>query len=77
MPKRSRKTIDENVTAFEILNALTNKPTPKPRKKNPHAQALGRLGGLKGGPARKKALSAEKRKEIARKAASARWKHSA
>lgn len=37
------------------------------------AAALGRRGGLKGGPARAKALSAAKRKAIARKAASARW----
>lgn len=37
------------------------------------AAALGRLGGLKGGPARAKALSAKKRSEIAKKAAAARW----
>jgi len=32
-----------------------------------------RKGGLKGGPARAKKLSAKKRKEIARKAAKTRW----
>lgn len=32
-----------------------------------------RKGGLKGGPARAKKLSAQKRKEIARKAAHKRW----
>lgn len=37
------------------------------------AAALGRLGGLKGGKARAKALTPEKRVEIARKAARARW----
>jgi hypothetical protein len=37
------------------------------------AAALGRKGGLKGGPARAAALSAKKRKEIAQKAAAARW----
>ena len=41
---------------------------------NPHAAALGRLGGLKGGPARASALSARRRREIARAAARARWK---
>jgi len=41
--------------------------------KNPHAQALGRLGGLKGGKARAKKLTPEQRAEIARKAAAARW----
>lgn len=38
------------------------------------AAGLGRLGGLKGGKARAKKLSPERRSEIARKAASSRWK---
>lgn len=42
-------------------------------QKNPAAVALGRLGGLKGGKARAKSLSAKKRKEIATKAARSRW----
>lgn len=42
-------------------------------EKNPAAVALGRLGGAKGGPARAKALSAKRRKEIAKKAAAKRW----
>jgi hypothetical protein len=42
-------------------------------EKNPAAVALGRLGGLKGGPARAKKLSAKKRKTIAQKAAKIRW----
>jgi len=37
------------------------------------AKILGRLGGLKGGPARAAALSAEERKAIAEKAAKKRW----
>jgi hypothetical protein len=40
--------------------------------KNPHAVALGRLGGVKGGAARAKALSARRRKQIAKHAAAAR-----
>jgi hypothetical protein len=47
-------------------------PVPKPEK-NPAAVALGRLGGLKGGPARAEKLSSERRREIAQKAARARW----
>lgn len=35
---------------------------------------IGRNGGKKGGPARAAALSPEKRSEIAKKAAAARWK---
>ena len=42
-------------------------------EKNPAAVALGRLGGLKGGPARARRFSAQKRREIARKAARGRW----
>ena len=41
--------------------------------KNPAAVALGRLGGKKGGKARAKKLTAEQRREIARKAAESRW----
>ncbi|MFT3679039.1 MAG: hypothetical protein QM791_02125 [Ferruginibacter sp.] len=38
------------------------------------AKFFGRQGGLKGGPARAKALSPKKRTAIAKKAAAARWK---
>lgn len=38
------------------------------------ASALGRLGGLKGGRARAEKLSSKQRKNIARKAAAARWR---
>jgi len=74
---------DINVTAFEILQAVTGEETDEPAKKkkkpaeedkNPAAVALGRLGGLKGGKARAEKLSAKKRSEIAKKAASTRWK---
>jgi hypothetical protein len=40
---------------------------------NQHASALGRLGGIKGGPARAAALTPERRREIARQAARKRW----
>jgi hypothetical protein len=42
-------------------------------EKNPAAVALGKLGGRKGGKARAENLSPERRKEIAKKAAEARW----
>jgi hypothetical protein len=41
---------------------------------NPHAAALARLGASKGGHARASALSPQRRREIARAAAHARWK---
>ena len=42
-------------------------------EKNPAAVALGKLGASKGGKARAEKLSPERRKEIAKKAAEARW----
>ena len=43
------------------------------KKKNPHAVALSKLGARKGGKARAAALSPEQRREIAQRAARARW----
>ncbi len=43
-------------------------------KKNPHAVALGRKGGKKGGKARAANLTPEQLAEIGRKGAEARWK---
>ncbi len=74
MPKRSSKKQDINVLASMIVKKATEEPEEEKPKKNPAAVALGRLGGLKGGKARAKKLSAEERKEIARIAATARWK---
>ena len=42
-------------------------------KKDPAAVALGRKGGLKGGPARAAKMTPEERRESARKAVLARW----
>ena len=53
---------------IEVLNRRA-----VPHQPNPHAAALGRLGGLKGGPARAAALSARRRRAIAKAAARARW----
>jgi hypothetical protein len=64
--------IDINQIAARIVGEATGELNTKPEK-NPAAVALGRLGGLKGGKARAESLSAKKRKEIAQKAAKARW----
>jgi hypothetical protein len=71
-PKRPRDTNQLAKFITEIATGETTEPKPD-EKKNPHAVALGRLGGLKGGKARAKSLSAKKRKEIAKKAAKKRW----
>lgn len=59
--------MDINKIASKVAKETTT-------EKNPHAQALGKLGGLRGGKARAEKLTEEQRKEIAKKAAAARWK---
>lgn len=80
MPKRSSITNDANELAKRIVDLVTGNPIhedpPVKAEKNPAAVALGRLGGLKGGKARAEKLSAKRRKEIAEKAAKARWSKS-
>jgi hypothetical protein len=55
----------------ERTGILERRRLPVP--KNPHAAALGRLGGLKGGHARAAKLTPRRRRAIARTAARARW----
>ena len=43
------------------------------KAKNPHAVALGKMGGSKGGKIRAAKLTAQQRSDIARKAVLARW----
>ncbi|MDA8232736.1 MAG: hypothetical protein M0006_15505 [Magnetospirillum sp.] len=75
-PKRPR---DPNQLATLIVDIATGEaedqapPTPEEEGKNPHAVALGRLGGQKGGKARAEALTPEQRAEIAKRAAAKRW----
>ena len=77
MPKRSsKKPRDLNRLANAIVQEVTGEaPEELPSCKNPAAVELGRLGGLKGGKARAAKLTAEERREAARKAAEARWHH--
>ncbi|MCL4338499.1 hypothetical protein M1271_02325 [Patescibacteria group bacterium] len=58
---------DINQLAHSIISKAT-------KEKNPAAVALGHLGGLIGGKARAAKLSKERKEEIARKAAKARWR---
>ena len=75
MERRKKKAYDFSVTAFRVVQEATGQieqPRPKPAKTF-DAVALGRLGGLKGGKVRAERLSPERRTEIAKKAALARW----
>jgi len=74
--KHPKRPTDVNQRANLIMQIATGQ-TEEIREevtKNPAAVALGKLGGEKGGKARAKSLTPEKRKEIASKAAKARWK---
>jgi hypothetical protein len=82
MPDRSKtRPRDPNQLGLRIIQEATGqveKYDPLAEKsidpsKNPHAVALGRLGGLKGGVARAAALGPKKRSQIAAKAAAKRW----
>jgi hypothetical protein len=73
-PKRPR---DPNQLAKRIIDIATGEtpdrdPTPEEEGKDPAAVALGK----KGGKARADSLTAKRRKEIAKKAASSRWSKS-
>jgi len=69
MQKRSRKKRNINELASDIVGQAIENDNGK----NPAAVALGRLGGLKGGKARAKKLTASQRSDIAKKAALKRW----
>lgn len=87
--KSAKKSSDINVLASSIVEQVTGQPIKKQSPdqvidpevvqkaiaegKDPLAVLLGQRGGLKGGKARAEKLSAKKRKEIAQKAAQARW----
>src|SRR3546814_11615439 len=75
---RKKRPRDPNQLAKLIVDIATGEeedrsPTPEEEGKDPHAVELGRKGGRKGGKARAEKLSDEKRQEIARSAARARW----
>lgn len=76
MAKKKRPT-DVNQRAKSIVDIATGEIEDNTKQADPikaAAAALGRMGGLKGGNARAASLTPKKRSEIAKKAASARWK---
>ena len=74
--KRPKRPRDVNRLAKRIVDLSVGEAEeekPDDSGKDPAAVALGRKGGLKGGRARAESLTPEKRSEIAKKAAAARW----
>jgi hypothetical protein len=73
-PKQPKRPRDFSQAAKLVIDIATGQvedreSTPEEQGKDPAAAALGR----KGGTARAKGMSAKRRKEIAQKAAKARW----
>jgi hypothetical protein len=74
-PKGERRPADVIGNAVHVMRIATGQiedeiPTLESEGKDPAAVALGRRGGK----ARAEGMSAKRRKEIARRAAKARWK---
>ncbi len=71
---RKKKEHDFSVTAFRVVQEVTERVGEQPRPKPTiDFKALGHLGGLKGGRVRAERLTPERRVEIAKKTALARW----
>lgn len=67
---------DPNQLAHEIVRLSTEEPEEQSKEKSAISEYLsqiGRKGGLKGGKARAARLTEERRKEIAKDAATKRW----
>ena len=78
IPKKLPK--DSNQRAYEIVRISTGEaelPAAEPERSSVSAylSEIGRKGGIKGGVARARAMSASARKRSASNAARARWKH--
>jgi len=74
MPKRSRTPQKPPADPVEAAFRAVARLTEDESEKDPAAVALGRKGGLRGGPARAAKLTKKQRSDSARKAAKARWK---
>jgi hypothetical protein len=72
-PKRPRDTNQLAKSIVDLATGQISETIPEEDTRNPHAVALGRLGGLRGGAARAKSLSKVELVRIAKKAARTRW----
>jgi hypothetical protein len=77
MTNRPKRPADFAQRAKLIIDIVTGQAPPDaPALKEAKLVRRARKGGRRGGPARAKKLTPEQRAEIARTAASARWKKS-
>ncbi len=71
---RRRARYDAHMADLNRLAHRLVQETTEPGEEPSKAQRNGHVGGVKGGRARAEALTPERRSEIARKAAAARWR---
>jgi len=75
--KQSKMPADPNLRAKSTVDMidsiLDSWPEPIPAAKDPERVARGKVSGAKGGKMRASKLTPERRSEIARTAAAARW----
>ncbi len=74
MPRRPALPKDPNQRAKKLLDMVLGDTAKPQAKKLTETQEFARQGGLKGGVARAQVLSAKERRQIAKKAAEARWR---
>jgi hypothetical protein len=72
-PRGEKRLADVIGNTVLIAKIATGQVEDVKRERNPHAAALGKLGGAKGGKARAKAMTKAQRSESAKHAARARW----
>jgi len=80
-PRKPRKREDEAQAAVRVMETIADRSEADAEPEieitaemRAAAAAFGRIGGLKGGPARAKKLSKARRSAIARQAAIERWR---
>ena len=72
-PKGRKRPADVISNAVMVMKIATGEIEQQPDTRDQAALALSRRGASKGGKVRAERLSARKRKELAKRAAKARW----
>lgn len=73
MPNRPKRPRDPFQLAHQVFQEASGEAPCQPLPENDPATIAKRKGGIKGGAKRASALTPERRKEIAQKAAAKRW----